>query len=75
MDHSDRSSLDDQQMLFALLTALVKKSGGEIRISEVDLEAVTKSDIMMMYYDKVSKELILSLQFLGGYIDETDTVH
>ena len=75
MDSKYRSSLDDQQMLFALLTALVKKSGGEIKISEVDLEAVTKSDIMMMYYDKVSKELILSLQFLGGYTDKTDTVH
>jgi hypothetical protein len=49
-----------------LLSALVKRSDGEIRISEDEMDAITRKDMMMMYYDQISKEIILTTHFLGG---------
>jgi len=64
MNSDERSALNNKDMLFTLLTALVKKSGGEIRISENEMDTVTKKDMVMMYYDKNAKEIILSLHLL-----------
>lgn len=64
MDQKERSSLKDEQMLFTLLTALVKRSGGEIRISEDEMDSVVKKDMVMLYYDKSNKELILTTHLL-----------
>ena len=67
MDDEERGALDDKQMLFTLLTALVKRSeSGEIRISETEMDSVNRKDMMMMYYDQDNKEIILSTHFLGG---------
>jgi hypothetical protein len=68
MDSGDRSALNDKEMLFALLTAIVKKNNGEIIISEDEMDAVTKKDMMMMYYDKSAKEIILSMHILNNPI-------
>jgi hypothetical protein len=68
MDSDKRSALNDKEMLFTLLTALVKKFDGEIRISEDEMDAVTKKDMMMMYYDKSAKEIILSMHILDNPI-------
>jgi len=70
MDSNERSALDNKEMLFTLLTALIKKNDGEIRISEDEMDAVTKSDMVMMYYDKSAKEIILSLHLLSGPNDD-----
>jgi len=70
MKEEDRAPLNDTDMLFTLLTAIVKKSGREIRITEEEMDAVKKSDMMLMYYDKTNKEIILSLQLLKGPADE-----
>ena len=64
MGEKERLALEDDQMLFTLLTALVKRSGGEIRISEVEMDSVNKKDMVMLYYDRSNKELILSTHFL-----------
>tara|TARA_R110000824_G_scaffold271657_1_gene460143 strand:+ start:226 stop:447 length:222 start_codon:yes stop_codon:yes gene_type:complete len=69
MSSEGRSALDDKQMLFTLLTALVKKNDGEIRISESEMDSVSKKDMMMMYYDKENKEIILSMHLLSGMDD------
>jgi len=66
MNSGERSSLNNKDMLFTLLIALVKKSDGEIKISEDEMDAVTKKDMMLMYYDKGAKEIILSLSLLTG---------
>ena len=70
MNSNERSALNNREMLFTLLTAIVKKSDGEIRISEDEMDAVTKKDMMMMYYDKGAKEIILSLHLLSGPADD-----
>ena len=64
MGQQERSPLRDEQMLFTLLTALVKRSDGEIRISEDEMDSVVKKDMVMLYYDKTNKELILTTHFL-----------
>ena len=69
MDSENRSALNDKEMLFTLLTAILKKSGGEIKISEDEMDRVTKKDMVMMYYDKKQKEIILSLNLLTGPAD------
>ena len=65
MDKKNGSILGDKDTLFALLTALVKRSGGEIRISEKDLELVTKEDIVRLYYSKSTKEIVISTYSLN----------
>jgi len=69
MDGERRAGLSDEKMLFTLLTAIVKKQGGEIRITEDEMDAVTKKDMMMMYYDKNAKEIILTLHLLTTHLD------
>jgi hypothetical protein len=64
MGEKERSGLDDEQMLVNLLTAIVKINGGEIRIPEIEMDAVNKKDMIMLYYDKSNKEIILSNHFL-----------
>lgn len=64
MGEKERSGLDDEQILVNLLTLLVKRNGGEIRIPEIEMDAVNKKDMIMLYYDKPNKELILSNHFL-----------
>lgn len=68
MKKEERSKLDDNQMLFTLITALVKRAGGEIRISEEEMDSVIKQDVMMMYYDKEASEIILTIKLLGAEI-------
>jgi hypothetical protein len=68
MNNDERSALNDERMLFTLLTAIVKKNDGEIRISEDEMDIVTKKDMMMMYYDKSAKEIILSMHILNNPI-------
>ena len=69
MKKEERSALSDENMLFTLLTAIVKKSDGEIRITEDEMDSVTKKDMMMMYYDKNNKEIILSMHLLTTNLD------
>ena len=53
--------LDDPEYLFALLTAIVKREGGELTISEEEIEQVTKNDLMGMYWKPKRNELILKI--------------
>jgi hypothetical protein len=72
MNENDRSALSDENMLFTLLTAIVKKLDGEIRISEDEMDGVSKSDMLMMYYSKLTKEVILRTHFPEGTIVNPD---
>ena len=75
MNSEKRGMLDDKQMLFTLLIAFVKKNGGEIKISEDEMDSITKQDAMMMYYDRGNKEIILSMKLLNSLSKEQDIVH
>jgi len=72
MDEKDRDALSNEQMLFTMMTALVKRQGGEIKISEAEMDGVTGKDMVMMYYDRGNKEIILTNHFLNSPFDDGD---
>mgnify|MGYP003116456805 FL=1 len=51
--------LQDPDYLFALLTILVKKSGGKIRITEKEMQDVSKGDLIGMYYEPKTSTIVL----------------
>ena len=58
--------LNDPQYLFVLLTALVKKYGGEITITKDDLACVTKSDMVSLSVNPKTQDIILKAVTLGA---------
>jgi ribosomal protein L12E/L44/L45/RPP1/RPP2 len=51
--------LNDPEYLFSILTALVKKNGGKIEITEEEMKSVSKGDLIGMYYEPETETLIL----------------
>jgi hypothetical protein len=51
--------LQDPEYLFSLLTILVKKNGGKIVISEEEQKNISKGDLIGMYYEPKTKNLII----------------
>ena len=51
--------LQDPEYLFSILTALVKKNGGKIIISKEDMKKVSTGDLIGMYYEPKTDNLIL----------------
>ena len=51
--------LQDPDYLFSILTMLVKKNGGKITITEDEMKNVTKGDLIGMYYEPKTGNLIL----------------
>ena len=55
------SPLADKDTLFILLTSLIKRGGGELRITARELESVSKQDMVRLYYDKTTSDIVLSI--------------
>jgi hypothetical protein len=51
--------LQDPEYLFGILTVLVKKNGGKIVLTEEELKTVTTGDLIGMYYEPKTGNLIL----------------
>ena len=51
--------LQDPEYLFSLLTVLVKKNGGEIVLTEEEMKNVSKGDLIGMYFEPKTGNLIL----------------
>ena len=51
--------LQDPEYLFGILTMLVKKNDGKIVITEEEMKNVSKGDLIGMYYEPKTKNLIL----------------
>jgi hypothetical protein len=51
------------------VTALVKKFDGEIRISQAEMEEVRLSDLVTMYYDVTTNEIILTSLAMDEFVD------
>ena len=65
-------SLKNKEYAFTLLTALVKRAGGEVRLSESELATVTKKDVVALYWDQKTDEIVLKVNSVlltpdGGY--------
>jgi hypothetical protein len=66
----EKSVLKNRDHLFTFLIAVVKKNGGELRLTEEEIIRVQKSDLMSLTYDLEQKELVFTVQTLdavGGY--------
>ena len=58
----DKSSiLNSREHLFTILTAIIKKNGGELRLSDTEIESVTKGDLVSLSYNPNTYELILTV--------------
>ena len=64
--------LSDPDYLTTLLTAIVKKFEGEIRISQEEMESVTTKDLIALYYDIKSNEVVVSVYFPFHQINDED---
>ena len=51
--------LQDPEYLFSILTMLVKKNGGKITITEEEMKNVSTGDLIGMYYEPKTGNLIL----------------
>ena len=72
MNEVKRSSLNDEQMLFTILAAIVKRSDSrEVVITEDEMDSVNSDDMVLMYYDKSEKKIILSMSISRG----SDQIH
>jgi len=58
--------LNNRETIFTILTALVKKSGGELRISEEDLCKVKTSDLVTLLWDDKTSEIVLQTTAISG---------
>ena len=50
---------NDPDYLFSILTIIVKKSGGKITLTEKEMKNVSKGDLIGMYYEPKTGNLIL----------------
>ena len=51
--------LQDPEYLFSIVTMLVKKNGGKITITEEGMKNVSKGDLIGMYYEPKTGNLVL----------------
>ena len=73
------SLLNNSAVLVTILTSLIKKSGGEVRIKDEELMSVSEFDMMGLYYDKEEGEMILKVMSaysnFGNDPDDDEMVH
>jgi hypothetical protein len=51
--------LSDPDYLFSLLVVLVKKAGGKLTITQEEIKNVSKGDLIGMYYEPETNNIIL----------------
>ena len=51
--------LQDPDYLFSILTILVKKNGGKIILTDEEIKSVSKGDLIGMYFEPKTGNLIL----------------
>ena len=56
-----KKSLQSDEYVLTLLTACIKKSDGEIKLTEEEIVAVTKTDLVGMFYDTKTEQIILRI--------------
>ena len=50
--------MKDPEYLFSILAALVKKNNGILRITEEEITAVSKNDIIGMYFEPETNSVV-----------------
>ena len=50
--------MKDPEYLFSILAAIVKKNNGFLRLTQEEIEAVTKNDIIGMYFEPETNSIV-----------------
>jgi len=50
--------MKDPEYLFSILAAIVKKNDGFLRLTQEEIEAVTKNDIIGMYFEPETNSIV-----------------
>jgi hypothetical protein len=58
---ADKKLLEDSEWLFTMLTAILKREGGTLKIPDEQMMEVSKKDIVGLFYDKRDNCTILKL--------------
>ena len=53
--------LDNKEYIFILLTSLVKRAGGELRITEEQILNVFNTDVVTLLWDGTTREIVLQI--------------
>jgi hypothetical protein len=53
--------LNDKEYIFALLTSLIRREGGELRITEQQILNVLSTDVVTLLWDEKSREIVLQI--------------
>jgi hypothetical protein len=56
-----KKTLKNNDYVLTLLTAHIKKNGGKVTLTEEELSAVEKTDLVGMFYDIKKEELVLRI--------------
>jgi hypothetical protein len=74
--------LQDPEYLFSIITVLVKKNDGKIVLTEDEMRSVSKGDLIGMYFEPKTGNLVLKevepedmLQAASMVRDDTDKVY
>jgi hypothetical protein len=54
-------NLDNKEYIFILLTSLVKREGGELRITEEQILNVYNTDVVTLLWDGTTREIVLQI--------------
>jgi hypothetical protein len=54
-------NLDNKEYIFVLLTSLIKREGGELRISEDQILNVYNTDVVTLLWDGATREIVLQI--------------
>ena len=63
-DEEKTSVLNNRDHLFTFLTALVKKNGGQLELTEQEIMNVQKNDLVSVKYDQAGKKIIFEVNTL-----------
>lgn len=73
MTKEERDAQSRDQLLYTMLCALIKRNDGEIRITESEMDSVTRYDNIAIYYDKKSQEVLITNHLVDNY--GSDEIH
>ena len=75
MKKKQHQYLSDPEYLFSLLAILVKKNGGKLTISEEDMKNVSTGDLIGMYYESGTNNIILKEVDQKDMLQATSIIH
>ena len=51
--------LNDSEYLFNIITALVKRNKGQIKLTEEEMRNVTRGDLLGLYFEPATNSIVL----------------